>query len=88
MMRTIDAVYEHGVLRPLEPLSLVESQRVKLTITDTLQVRSQRDLYIVEQAIGEIAMIEKIPSIEEVRVALATIPGSASQDVIAERGDY
>ena len=32
MTKTIDAVYEHGLLRPLEQLDLKESQRVKLTL--------------------------------------------------------
>jgi predicted DNA-binding antitoxin AbrB/MazE fold protein len=31
MGKTIDAVYEHGVLRPLEPLDLQESQPLKVT---------------------------------------------------------
>jgi predicted DNA-binding antitoxin AbrB/MazE fold protein len=31
MVKTIDAVYENGVLRPLEKLDLKESQRLKLT---------------------------------------------------------
>lgn len=32
MVKTIYAVYEHGVLRPLEKLDLKESQRLKLTL--------------------------------------------------------
>ena len=34
MFRQLEAVYEHGVLRPLEPLALGESQRVRLTLDD------------------------------------------------------
>ena len=34
MVRELEAVYENGLLRPLEPLSLVEKQRVHVTITD------------------------------------------------------
>ena len=34
MTRQLEAVFEHGVLRPLEPLTLPEMQRVLLTITD------------------------------------------------------
>lgn len=29
----IEAVYEHGVLRPIKPLSLAEGERVELTLT-------------------------------------------------------
>ncbi len=34
MPRRLEAVYEHGVLRPLEPLSLPEHQRVRLTLEE------------------------------------------------------
>src|SRR5258708_33487958 len=34
MKRQVEAVFEHGVLRPLEPLSLAEQQHVLVTITD------------------------------------------------------
>jgi len=88
MTRYVEAVYEHGVLRPLEPLALTESQRVKLIIADATNSRSQRDLTVVERARAEVAAIETHPSIDEVRAALACIPGSLSEDVIAERGDY
>jgi predicted DNA-binding antitoxin AbrB/MazE fold protein len=34
MIRQLEAVYEEGVLRPLEPLALPEHQRVRLTLED------------------------------------------------------
>ena len=34
MLRQLEAVFEGGVLRPLEPLSLVEKQYVLLTVSD------------------------------------------------------
>ncbi len=34
MPRELEAVYEHGVLRPLEPLGLPENQRVRLTLEE------------------------------------------------------
>ncbi|HXB68801.1 MAG TPA: antitoxin AF2212-like protein [Candidatus Acidoferrales bacterium] len=34
MTRQVEAVFEQGVLRPLEPLSLPEQQHVFVTITD------------------------------------------------------
>ena len=36
MIEEVEAVYEHGVLRPLRPLSLAEQQKVRLTISDPL----------------------------------------------------
>lgn len=88
MVRDVEAIYEHGVLRPLEPLSLTESQRVRLTISDVATSCSQRDLNIVSRARADLATMETVPTIEEVRAALSAIPGSLSADVIAERGDY
>ena len=35
MTTTTGAIYEHGVLRPLSPLPLVEGARVEVTVTDT-----------------------------------------------------
>ena len=32
MVKTIDAIYENGVLRPLEKLDLKESQRLKVIL--------------------------------------------------------
>lgn len=32
MVKSIDAIYEGGILRPLERLDLKESQRLKLTL--------------------------------------------------------
>src|SRR5580658_6077147 len=34
MVRELEAVFENGLLRPLEPLSLAEQQRVHVTISD------------------------------------------------------
>ena len=35
MQKTFGAVYENGLLRPLEPLRLAERQQVSLTIDET-----------------------------------------------------
>jgi len=88
MTRHVEAVYEHGVLRPLEPVSPSESQRVKLTITDASRGRSFLDVSLTERARAETAAQRQAPTLEEVRAALAAIPGSLSEDVIEERGDY
>ena len=34
MVRQLDAVFEQGILRPLEPLALSEHQRVRLTLEE------------------------------------------------------
>jgi predicted DNA-binding antitoxin AbrB/MazE fold protein len=40
MSRHLEAIYEQGVLRPLEPLALAEHQRVRLTLDEPLSWRS------------------------------------------------
>jgi predicted DNA-binding antitoxin AbrB/MazE fold protein len=88
MIQEVEAVYEHGVLRPLRPLSLSERQQVRLTISDAPAQASERDMAVIERARLEVAKLGTAPTIEEVRAALSSIPGSLSHDVIAERGDY
>jgi len=85
MTRHVEAVYEHGVLRPLEPLSLAESQRVKLTISDTGTGHSSPDMEFLKWAQAEVAAMTRVPSIEEVREVMSKIPGSLAEDIIAER---
>ena len=87
MILHVDAVYERGVLRPLEPLSLAESQRVKLTISEPEGGRSQRDMEFLERVRAEVAAMPRIPTLEEVQQAMSKIPGSLTEDFIAERED-
>lgn len=85
MIQQVEAVYEHGVLRPLAPLTLAESQRVKLTISDTDAGRYPRDIEFLEWARAEVAAMPHVPSLEEVQAIMSKIPGSLAEDFIAER---
>ena len=85
MVLHVEAVYENGVLRPLNPLSLVEAQRVALTITDAELGYNVRDKELLERVRAEVATMEHIPSLEEVHRALSKIPGSLTQDFVDER---
>lgn len=49
---------------------------------------SQRDMALLESVRAEVSSMEAQPTIEEVRAALSSIPGSVSEDVVAERGAY
>lgn len=44
MTKTIDAIYENGVLRPLEPIDIKEHTRVRIT----LEVEAERQKKIEE----------------------------------------
>jgi predicted DNA-binding antitoxin AbrB/MazE fold protein len=42
MSKVIEAVYEHGVFRPLEPILLPEGEHVQVTVPDLDVIRQQR----------------------------------------------
>src|SRR6266478_2713196 len=83
MAREIDAIYENGVLRPLEPLDLEEQQRVRITIDDGDPLADLLDTEFMEWCARKAA--GDVPSIEEVRQMLSKIKGSMADVVIAER---
>jgi predicted DNA-binding antitoxin AbrB/MazE fold protein len=85
MQKTFGAVYEKGVLRPLEPLGLAESQRVLLTLEEA--VVDLTDDEVLDQDLLNSLACQNLPevSLEEVQAALAKIPGSMTATFIAER---
>ena len=88
MTKQVEAVYENGALRPLEPLPLNEHQRVTLTVSAAEDpLASIIDHAFVERARKEVQTMDYIPSLEEVRNILSKIPGSLSEDIRAERED-
>jgi predicted DNA-binding antitoxin AbrB/MazE fold protein len=84
MRKNLQAVYEKGVLRPLEPLDLREQQLVTITLTDEAPMEPWLD---AEYMAGCAQEADEDVSLEEVRTALAKIPGSLTEDFIAERED-
>jgi predicted DNA-binding antitoxin AbrB/MazE fold protein len=50
MTKPVEAIYENGLLRPLEPLPLNEHQRVTVVITEahSLPERTRPDSYYVD----------------------------------------
>ena len=88
MIQEIEAVYENGVLRPLSPVRLAESETVHVRISTGNMGLSQLDVAVVERARTELARRPAVPSLEEVRQVAAVIPGNWSDDIIAERGEY
>jgi predicted DNA-binding antitoxin AbrB/MazE fold protein len=83
MKQHIEAIYEHGVFRPLSPLSLAEREHVNLVVETTHDDWLDLDAHSV-------AELEQEPelSLEEIRAELGKIPGSWADDIIAERGEY
>jgi predicted DNA-binding antitoxin AbrB/MazE fold protein len=83
MTKHLQAVYQGGVLRPLEPLDLRELQIVNVTITDDAPAVTWLDTECLAGCAGE---SDDTESLQELR-ALAKIPGSLTDDFIAERED-
>jgi predicted DNA-binding antitoxin AbrB/MazE fold protein len=83
MSRTVQAIYSNGAFRPLEPVPCQEQERVVLTVEEVSsaeQVPLDQEFlrYCETQADDSV-------SLEDVRRALAKIPGSLGHDIRAER---
>jgi predicted DNA-binding antitoxin AbrB/MazE fold protein len=88
-MVQFEAVYEDGVLRPLGPVELYESERVTVSISPAKSSRAGMiDQALLAHARAEVAGMTDIPTLEELRRQLSSIRGSMAEAVIAERGEY
>jgi predicted DNA-binding antitoxin AbrB/MazE fold protein len=84
----VDAVYENGVLRPLQPLDLKEHEHVRVSVVqDTAPSRASLAVGYIEKIKRELQDAESAPGLEEVRRRLAKIPGSMAADIVADRGE-
>ena len=62
--KTVEAVYEQGVLRPLEQLDLPEHKRVKVTISDVTRATPEAvtNCYDLAQKAAIIGVLKDAPS--------------------------
>jgi predicted DNA-binding antitoxin AbrB/MazE fold protein len=84
MAQRLQAVYESGVLRPVEPLRLEENQLVSVILLDDMP--AEDTLNFVDPARFE-ALADRSVTLEAVRAALSKIPGSLDADFRAERDE-
>jgi len=89
MIKQVEAIYENGVLRPLEPLPLAERESVTVTIGIGADQpgHSHPDVEFIERARRELASVDSIPTLEEVRQMLSKDKSSWADYIIAERED-
>jgi predicted DNA-binding antitoxin AbrB/MazE fold protein len=87
MRQNLQAIYENGVLRPLEPLGLQEHQQVAIVVSELPIARLEEEWLDVDclQHAGREA--DDSISLDAVREALDTIPGSLTADFVAERDE-
>jgi predicted DNA-binding antitoxin AbrB/MazE fold protein len=84
----VDAVYQKGVLRPLQPLHLPENERVIVTVRPVeAAAYGQVDTEYVQALRRKLERSEPAPGLEDVRRRLSKIPGSMAADFAAERED-
>jgi predicted DNA-binding antitoxin AbrB/MazE fold protein len=104
MAEIVTAVYENGLLRPLEPLDLRERQRVRIQVLPENGERQEKPEDPIETLIGKLIAegrmrprpegpIPPDPLSEEERQALADRLGRtsgklASEMVIEDRGEW
>ena len=82
MVKELKAIYENGVLRPLEPLELDEHQHVVIMVSDSSE--DWLDNAYMQSCASE---ADDNVSLEDVRKALSKIPGSLTEDFIQERDE-
>jgi predicted DNA-binding antitoxin AbrB/MazE fold protein len=85
MQKTFEAVYEDGVLRPLETLELADRQHVQVTIPPIHDLAADVAAYF-EPAEWEMSKQDDM-SLAEVRRALSSIRGALSEAVVASRDE-
>jgi len=81
MRKSLEVIYEQGVFRLLEPVELPEHQRGHVMIDDE---EDGVDTAYMQQCGRE---ADEQVTLAMVRQALAKMPGSLTQDFIAERDD-
>mgnify|MGYP001564258107 FL=1 len=84
MTHRLRAIYEGGVLRPLEPLPLAERRVVEVVVSDD-DLKAPPVRFVPAEEYSRYA--DDSVTLEQVRRSLAKIPGSLAEDFIAERSE-
>jgi predicted DNA-binding antitoxin AbrB/MazE fold protein len=90
MPKAIEAVFENGVLRPLEPLALVDREQVMIHVHRRGEVDQDEEEELFDADYAERCAVEADTAItlEEVRHALSSIKGSMDEAIEEDRGEY
>ena len=80
MSMTVRAVYEGGVLRPIEPIALLEGETVDVFITQVKPLEPQhREPTLEEQDYA--SRISAAKSLKEMFAVMATAPSSPEDEI-------
>lgn len=80
MSQSFDAIYENGVLRPLQPVVLTENQRVTVSVQTSEAGNQESQLAAWCAQYADPSMTR-----ERLKDMLSNIFGSFSDEIIAER---
>jgi predicted DNA-binding antitoxin AbrB/MazE fold protein len=87
MRRALEAVYENGVLRPLEPLDLPEHQHVPALVSEWPATNAAHEVLDLDCLRACVPEAEINVSLEAMREALSLIAGALTMDFVAERDE-
>jgi predicted DNA-binding antitoxin AbrB/MazE fold protein len=84
----IEAVYEGGVLRPLQPLNLREHEHVVVSVVKVTEPTGQSELATeyLRRVKQQAQAAGPVPGVAETRRRLSKISGSMAAEIIADRG--
>jgi predicted DNA-binding antitoxin AbrB/MazE fold protein len=87
MTKPVEAIYENGLLRPLEPLPFQEHQRVTVVVTESQLFldRAHPDPDYLEAVRREVGSIDRILTLEEIHKITSKDPTSWAEATVAER---
>ena len=84
MLTQFEAIFENGVLRPLEPVSLSEKEQVKVTVS-----RSADDEWLDTEYMDACrAEADPTVTLEQVRTVMSKIRGSMDEAIDEDRGEF
>lgn len=84
MANRVEAIYENGALRPLQPLELAEHERVTLDILPS-NPGVDLDLAFIARCRADVAGVEKM-SLEQIQALLSGMTGTFEEAIDEERG--
>ena len=84
MANRVEAIYENGALRPLQPLELAEQERVTLDIVPS-NPDVDLDHAFIARCRAEVAGLEKM-SLEQIQVMLSGMTGTFEEAIHEQRG--
>lgn len=89
MVQEVEAIYEQGVLRPLQSLNLKNLERVRVSVSSGSNVAGDEiaDQTLLCYARTRVSGLARVPTIEEVRAGLSAIKGSMAEFISEERGE-